>query len=202
MREVRVHMSISLDGFVAGPGVSREHPMGVGGERLHQWLFASGGDLVDAEVAAGMFSPRTTGAVIMGRRTFDVGEEPWGKDGAFHLPCFVVTHRPADRLVKGPTSFTFVTDGIQGALARARAAAGDRAVNVMGAETTRQFLREGLLDEINLNLVPVLLGSGTRLFESPGGAPRELQRTRVVESPTVTHLTYRVGSQGDVQAPA
>jgi dihydrofolate reductase len=128
----------------------------------------------------------------MGRRTFDLGEGPWGEDGTFHLPCFVITHRPADKLVRGPTSFTFVTDGIQTALARAQAMAGDRAVSVMGAETTRQFLRDGLLDEIQINLVPVLLGGGTRLFEHLGRAPMELERTRVVESSTVTHLTYRI----------
>jgi dihydrofolate reductase len=183
---------MSLDGFVAGPNVGIEHPMGVGGERLHRWLFDPQRDVKDAEVAAEMFAMQTTGAVIMGRRTFDVGEAPWGADGAFHLPCFVVTHRQASTLVKGPTSFTFVTDGIQDALARAQAAAGDRAVNVMGAEMTRQFLRDGLLDEIQINLVPVLLGGGTRLFEDLGRHHMELERTRVVESPAMTHLTFRI----------
>jgi dihydrofolate reductase len=195
MGTVRAHMSMSLDGYVAGPDVSREHPMGVGGERLHQWLFG-GGDPRDAEVAAGMFAPATTGAVIMGRRTFEVGEAPWGEDGTFHLPCFVVTHRPAETRVKGPTTFTFVTDGIEAALARAQAVAGERAVNLMGAETTRQFLRAGLLDEIQINLVPVLLGAGTRLFEHLGEhlgtAPIELERTRMVGSSTMTHLLYRI----------
>src|SRR5688572_26209162 len=149
MGTVRAHMSMSLAGYVAGPGVSREQPMGVGGERLPQWLFGDGGgDPRDAEVAAGMFAPATTGAVIMGRRTFEVGEAPWGEDGTFHLPCFVVTHRPAETRVKGPTTFTFITDGIEAALARAQAVAGERAVNLMGAETTQQFLRAGLLDEI------------------------------------------------------
>ena len=166
--------------------------MGVGGERLHQWLFAHPGDPRDAEVAAEMFAPATTGAVVMGRRTFDVGEEPWGDDGTFRLPCFVVTHRPARMLVKGPTSFTFITEGIRAALERAQAAAGTRAVVVMGAATTQQVLRAGLLDELQINLVPVLLGSGTRLFEQFGDVPLELERTRLVESPTVTHLTYRI----------
>jgi dihydrofolate reductase len=192
MGTVRAHMSMSLDGFVAGDEVSVEQPMGVGGERLHRWLFGDRGDPRDTEVAAGMFAPATTGAVIMGRRTFDVGEAPWGDDGTFHLPCFVVTHRPAGTLVKGPTSFTFVTDGIQAALAQARAVAGDRAVNLMGAQTVQQFLRAGLLDEIQINLVPVLLGAGARLFDHLGTAPIELERTRLVGSPTMTHLTYRV----------
>lgn len=192
MGKVRVHMSMSLDGFVAGPDVRREYPMGVGGERLHQWLFASPCDPRDTEVAADMFSPAITGAVIIGRRTFEVGEGPWGDDGTFHLPCFVVTHRPAKTLVKGPTSFTFVTDGIRGALERAQAVAGPRAVNVMGAAMTQQFLEAGLLDELQINLVPVLLGTGVRLFEQFGAAPLELERTRVVESSAMTHLTYRV----------
>jgi dihydrofolate reductase len=192
MGKVRVHMSMSLDGFVTGPDVSHENPMGVDGDRLHQWMFATPVDPRDAEVAAEMYSPRTTGAVIIGRRTFDLGEKPWGENGTFHLPCFVVTHRPKDRLVKGPTTFTFVTDGIESALAQAQAAAGDRGVNVMGAQTARQLLRDGLLDEIHLNLVPVLLGGGTRLFEDLGPDSMELERSRVVESPAVTHLTYRV----------
>jgi dihydrofolate reductase len=185
-------MSMSLDGFVAGPDVRRDHPMGVGGERLHQWLFASPGDPRDAEVAADMFAPASTGAVIMGRRTFEVGVDLWGDDGTFHLPCFVVTHRPANMLVKGPTSFTFVTDGIRAALERAQAVAGPRAVNVMGATATQQFLSAGLLDEFQINLIPVLLGTGTRLFEQLGAAPLELERTRLIESSAVTHLTYRI----------
>jgi dihydrofolate reductase len=185
-------MSMSLDGFVTGPDVRVEHPMGVGGERLHRWLFADPGDPRDAEVAAEMFSPATTGAVIMGRRTFEVGVGLWGDDGTFRLPCFVVTHRPAERLVKGTTSFTFVTDGLEAALQRARAVAGQRDVNVMGATAIQQFLIEGLLDELQINLIPVLLGSGTRLFERFSGTPLELDRTRVVETPSVTHLTYRV----------
>src|SRR5688500_8520418 len=107
MGKVRAHMSMSLDGFVAGPEVSIEHPMGVGGERLHQWLFDSHRDPRDSQVAAEMLAPSTTGAVIMDRRTFDVGVGLWGDDGAFHVPCFVVTRRPASNLVKGPTSFSF-----------------------------------------------------------------------------------------------
>ncbi|HEY9225882.1 MAG TPA: dihydrofolate reductase family protein [Gemmatimonadaceae bacterium] len=192
MGKVRAHMSMSLDGIVAGPEVRPEHPMGVGGERLHQWLFAQPADPRDAEVAGDMFSPSSTGAVIMGRRTFEVGVGLWGDDGTFHLPCFVVTHRPAKMVLKGPTSFTFVTDGIQGALERAQAVAGSRAVNVMGAAMTQQFLSAGLLDEFQINLIPVLLGTGTRLFEQLGVAPLELERTRLIDSAAVTHLTYRV----------
>jgi dihydrofolate reductase len=196
MGKVQAHMSMSLDGFVAGPDVSVEHPMGIGGERLHEWLSAEQSDPRDAEVAGEMFSPRTTGAVIMGRRTFEVGVGPWGEDGAFHLPCFVLTHRPAETLVKGATSFTFVTDGIESALARAQAAAAERAVNLMGATTTQQFLRAGLVDEIHINLVPFLLGAGIRPFEHIDASQVELQRTRLVESSAVTHLIYRIERPG------
>jgi dihydrofolate reductase len=192
MSKVRAHMSMSLDGFVTGPDVSIENPMGVGGERLHEWLFDDATDPSDVEISAEMFSVRTTGAVIMGRRTFEVGERPWGEDGTFHLPCFVLTHRAAPTLVKGTTSFTFVTDGLERALAQAQAVAENRAVNVMGAETIQQFLRAGLLDEIQINLVPVLLGVGTRLFDHRSDAHIELERTRIAESSVMTHLTYRV----------
>ena len=192
MGTVRAHMSTSLDGFVTGPDVSVEQPMGVGGERLHEWMFAAS-DATDIETAAEMFSTRTTGAVVMGRRTFDVGEQPWGEDGTFHLPCFVLTRRAAPTLVKGKTSFTFVTEGPERALALAQTAAGDRAVNVMGADTIQQFLRRGLIDEIHLNLVHVLLQAGTRLFEHLGPDRIELERTRaILPSSGVTHLTYRI----------
>ena len=192
MGTVRAHMSTSLDGFVTGPDVSVEQPMGVGGERLHEWMFAAS-DPTDIATASEMFSTRTTGAVVMGRRTFDVGERPWGEDGAFQLPCFVITHRAAPTLVKGKTSFTFVTDGPERALDLALTAAGDRAVNVMGADTIQQLLRRGLIDEIQLNLVPVLLQSGTRLFEDLGPDRIELKRTRaILPSSGVTHVTYRI----------
>ena len=192
MGKVIAHISMSLDGFVTGPDVRVEHPMGVGGERLHQWLFANPGDPRDAQVAGEMFAPALTGAVIMGRRTFDVGIGLWGDDGTFQLPCFVVTHRPGDMLSRGPTSFTFVTAGVHDALARARTVAGSRAVNIMGAAMIQQVLHAGQLDEVQINLIPVLLGAGTRLFESFTTEKIELERTRIVESPSATHLTYRI----------
>jgi dihydrofolate reductase len=110
MGTVRVHMSRSLDGFVTGPDVSLGQPMGVGGERLHEWMFAAS-DATDIETPAEMFSTRTTGAVVMGRRTFDLGEQPWGEDGTFHLPCFVLTHRAAPTLVKGRRRDVRVVEG-------------------------------------------------------------------------------------------
>jgi dihydrofolate reductase len=193
MGKVVLHMSMSLDGFVAGPNVGVDRPMGEGGERLHEWLSTgSGSDPRDAEVAAEMFATATTGAVVMGKRTFTVGEGPWGDDGTFGMPCFVLTHTRAETLVKGATTFTFVTDGIDSALAQANAAAGDKCINLMGANTAQQFLSAGLLDEIQINLIPILLGDGVRLFEHTATEHIELERTRVIESAGVTHLKFRV----------
>ena len=167
--------------------------MGESGERLHEWLSTgSRGDPRDAEVAVEMFAAPTTGAVVMGKRTFTVGEGPWGDDGTFGMPCFVLTHTPAETQVRGATTFTFVTDGIDSALAQAKAAAGDKRVNLMGANTAQQFLSAGLLDEIQINLIPILLGDGVRLFDHPATEHIELERTRVIESAAVTHLTFRL----------
>jgi len=187
---VWLYMSMSLDGFVAGPNPDIEHPMGRGGERLHHWL--DGADPADAQVAARMFSTATTGAVLMGRRTFDVGEGPWGDDGTFGMPCFVVTHRPADTRVKGPTTFTFVSGGVERGLVEARIAANGKRVNVMGASVAGQLLRSGLVDHVEISLIPVLLGGGVRLFESDVQAQIALERTGVIESAHATHLSFRV----------
>lgn len=189
MGRVCVFMSMSLDGFVAGPDVGVEHPMGLGGERLHAWL--DGTDPKDAEVAGRMFSTATTGAVIMGRRTFTVGEGPWGDDGTFGLPCFVVTHRAAAPVVKGPTTFAFVTGGVEQALSEARAVAGAGNINVMGADVVQQMLRAGLVDELHLTMVPILLGGGVRLFDGCASDDIELERMGVIDSSSVTHLQFR-----------
>lgn len=184
-------MSMSLDGFVAGPNVGVEHPLGEGGERLHEWLFADPRDPLDMEVAGEMEAE--IGAVVLGNRTFTVGEGQWAGATPFPVPCFVLTHVAREELVKGPTSFTFVTDGVESALGQARAAAGDKHVALMGADVTKQFLRAGLLDELQLNLVPVLLGGGTRLFGDLAEQV-ELERTRLVETPRATHVRFRVVS--------
>ncbi|GGK63891.1 deaminase [Sphaerisporangium melleum] len=201
MKSVVLNMSMSVDGFSAGPDVSIEHPMGVGGERLHEWLFTSGSDRA---VAAGGTSPNgvdarvaqeilaSTGAVVLGRRTFDVGVELWG-DTPFPVPCFVLSHQARERLVMKSAAFTFVTGGIESALRQARAAAGDGCVLIMGgASTAQQFVKAGLVDEIQIHLVPVLLGSGARLFDHLGTDHIELERDRSLESPNVTHLRFRV----------
>jgi dihydrofolate reductase len=189
---IKLHVSMSLDGFVAGPDVSVDRAMGRGGEELHGWLFAQPRHPVDREVADAMHSTATVGAVLMGRRTFDVGIAHWGDDGAFAMPCVVVTHRAHDTIAKGPTSFTFVTSGLENAVARACAAAGDKAVSVMGADLARQLLSAGLIEELDIDLVPIILGGGTTLFGHLTPGVVRLQQLDVQPSATVTHIRYRV----------
>ncbi len=201
--KVTADMSMSLDGFITGPNDGVEQPLGEGGERLHRWLYdlaswrerhgvAGGEDSRDAEVLDEAF--RNIGALVMGRRMFDLGEKPWGDNPPFHVPVFVVTHRAREQVVKeGGTTFTFITDGIESALRQARAAAGGRDVSIAGgAAVIQQVLRAGLLDEIQVHLVPVLLGGGRPLFEPTGPDQIELESTRVIASPGVTHLRLRV----------
>ncbi|MDQ3991094.1 MAG: dihydrofolate reductase family protein [Actinomycetota bacterium] len=201
--KVFADITMSLDGFVAGPDDGVDEPLGKGGDRLHDWIYdldtwrerhgLEGGDSNrDAEIVAESFE--TTGAVVMGRRMFDLGEAPWGDEPPFHMPVFVLTHRPREVVEKrGGTTFTFVTDGIESTLARAREAAGGRDVSVAGgASAIRQFLASGLLDELQVHVAPLLLGGGVRLFDGIGPAEIELETTRVVSSPRVTHLRFRV----------
>ena len=200
---VTTHMSMSLDGYVAGPNAGADNPLGDGGVRIQQWMFdlasfreiqgLSGGQTnKDDEELRERFAPK--GAVVMGRRMFDEGEGPWGDNPPYHMPVFVVTHQARDTLVKeGGTTFTFVTDGIESALQQAKAAAGDKNVNIAGgAGTVQQFIRAGLLDELEIHLAPLLFGEGSRLFEGMGPEPIELENIRVVASPKVTHLRFRV----------
>jgi dihydrofolate reductase len=188
--------SMSLDGFVAGPDVSIGHPMGQVGERLHHWLFKSDSE-VDATMARETFE--RVGAVLLGRRTFDISIGQW-EDTPYPAPSFVLTHRGREPLVMKSGTFVFVTDGIDSALEKARRAAGGKDVIVMGAETAQQYLKAGLVDEVALQLVPVLLGAGTRLFDSVGERHIELIATRTVESPSVTHLRFELAR--DEQASA
>ncbi|HSH78314.1 MAG TPA: dihydrofolate reductase family protein [Herpetosiphonaceae bacterium] len=203
MGKVHFNISMSLDGFIAGPNDSVEQGLGEGGDRLHQWLYdlaswreihgLEGGETgTDADILEEAF--KNTGAVLMGRRMFDIAEEAWGDNPPFHVPVFVVTHRARETAVKqGGTTFTFVTDGIESALHQARAAAGDQDIAVAGgANIAQQYLKAGLLDEIQIHLVPILLGDGRRLFDNLGSAPIEMESTRVIQSPRVTHLRFRV----------
>lgn len=192
MGSIDLHVSMSLDGYTAGPNVSVAKPMGEGGEALHTWLLAATPAAVDADVAAAMFSTDTVGAVLMGRRTVEVGITHWGDDGTFAMPCFVVTSRPHERIVKSDTTFTFVTDGLESAVNQARAAAGDKAVNVMGADVTRQLLIGGLIDTIEINLVPIILGGGTSLFGDLPANSVGLEQLDARPSVSVNHLRYRV----------
>lgn len=187
MGTVVLYKSMSLDGFVAGRHVGNEHPMGEGGMRLHEWMFTDRPDPRDREVVAAISA--SVGAVVVGRRTFDVGLPHW-QDTPYPVPTFVLTHQVREELVMKSAAFTFVTDGVADILKSAQAAAGDKDVIVMGAQTGRQFLGAGLLDELHINLVPVLLGGGTRLLEDLG--PIELERVQVIASDAVTHLRFRV----------
>jgi dihydrofolate reductase len=212
MTKLRGDISMSLDGFVAGPRPSLEEPLGRGGDRLHEWAFAAaswreshglaGGERnADSEVIDE--SLRTTGAVVMGRRMFSGGAGPWdddprargwwGDEPPFHVPVFVLTHHAREPLVmQGGTTFTFVTDGIEAALEQARAAAAEKDVLLAGgASVVQQYLEAGLLDELQVHVAPVLLGDGTSLFDRLGIGPVALETTRVIASPTVTHLRFR-----------
>ena len=191
MSKVIMEMSVSLDGYVTGPHVRPEEPMGDGGERLHEWMFAGKSATEVETYQTAKYSE--IGALIMGRRMVDLGIGRWGEEPAFHAPCFVVTHRLAETIVKkGGTSYIFVTDGIEASLDRARQAAGSQDVQINGgADIAQQFLKAGLLDKIRLHLVPIILGAGTRLFDGVRTdvqlVPREAQN-----APVVTHLIYDV----------
>ncbi|MFF0586128.1 dihydrofolate reductase family protein [Streptomyces sp. NPDC003781] len=199
---VTADLAITLDGYVAGPNVTLDNPGGDGGEPIFDWIhtlaswrerqgMTGGAENRDSELMREWFD--ATGAVVMGRMMYDTGEEFWGDNPPFRTPVFVLTHRPRPTLVKeGGTSFTFVTEGIHSALEQARAAAGDRNVDIGGgAHTVRQYLAAGLVDELQLHVVPTLLGDGLRLFEGLGAGRRDLELVRVVETPLATHLKYR-----------
>lgn len=188
MARVVLDVSVSLDGYTTGPDVGPQQPMGENGTWLHDWI---NGDAADREVAAEMYA--VAGAAITGRRTFEIGIGLWGEDGAFRMPVFVLTHRAQPPLVRGPTTFHFVTEGVFRCMERARAAAGDKEVWLMGAATTaRQFLEAGLVDEVHMHQVAVLLGGGTRLFDGSGMGPERLEQTRSIQTRLANHLYYRV----------
>jgi dihydrofolate reductase len=207
MSKVTVDISMSLDGFIAGPDPTREEPLGRGGEGIHEWVVSTkgwreahgyeGGETgPDSDLSAKAFEQ--VGAVVMGRRMFSGedgpwGDEPfegwWGDDPPFHMPVYVLTNHEREPLEKGDTTFYFVTDGIESALDQAKAAAGDKNVSIAGgADVIQQALRAGAVDEMFLHVVPLFLGAGTRLFEDvPAG---KLERLEVIDSPKVTHIRY------------
>jgi dihydrofolate reductase len=198
-------MSMSLDGYIAGPNDGPHNGLGDGGDQLHQWIYdlaswrephgLGGGERnQDDEVMNESFN--RAGAFVMGRRMFDNAEGPWGDNPPFHRPVFVLTHEKREREIKkGGTTFTFVTDGIESALSQAQKEAGGKDVAVAGANTIQQYINAGLLDEIQVDLVPVLLGGGVPLFARIGPDVR-LEKTRTLDSPAVTHLWFRVVKEG------
>ena len=208
---VTLDISMSLDGFVAGPNPSLEEPLGEGGERLHEWIVRlaswreyhglEGGETgADDELAEEIVA--SIGAHVMGRRMFSSGAGPWeqdpkadgwwGDDPPFHHQVFVLTHHEREPLSKeGGTTFHFVTDGIEAALKQAMAAAGELDVGISGgAAVAQQYLRAGLIDTMHIHVAPVLLGGGTRLFDEPGGEPIKLEPVRAVQGHDVVHLTF------------
>jgi dihydrofolate reductase len=202
MGKVAVGLTMSLDGFIAGPNDGPERPLGEGGERLFEWY--SGGDTEYEMPGTGMvfrISPQSVellrevnermGAFVTGRRTFDIANG-WGGNPPLGVPTFVVTHSVPEEWIYEGSPYTFVTDGVERAVELAKEVAGDRDVAVGAASIAQQCIRAGLLDEVHANLAPVLLGGGIRLFEHLGTTPIDLESTRVIEAPGVTHLTFRV----------
>jgi dihydrofolate reductase len=203
---------MSVDGFVAGHEQSPEHPLGLGGELLHGWMRELAiwrqqagltGGVVNASTAVLEREDVGVGAIIMGRNMFGGGPGPWpepawngwwGEDPPFHLPVFVLTHHQRPVLeCQGGTRFEFVTGGPAAALERARRAAGESDVVIAGgAGVARQYLQAGLIDELQIHLVPVFLGAGVRLFDGQELAANRLEQQDVVEAPGVTHLTYTI----------
>ncbi len=179
---------MSLDGFIAGPNVSPQLPMGDGGLRLHDWLFGNKTE-TDTKILNEILE--TSGAVIVGGRTYHVAiNDAWEGSSPFQVPAFVVSHHVPEKLTEG---FTFVTDGIESATAQAKAVAGNKNIWVMGgANIAQQYIETGIVDEIQIHLVSILLGEGTRLFDHSSSKQIELERIRIMESPGATHLKFLV----------
>jgi dihydrofolate reductase len=219
MGAVEIDISISVDGFITGPHLDKHPGLGEGGDILHAWLLKDpDGERLIGETLA------SSGAVITSRKVYDL-TRGWGDDGFYHMPVFVLTHRPHDVVVKrarrsttppadwkgrlgqhlqraghADTTFTFVTDGIESAVGQARAAAGDKNVHIMGgASVIQQALNAGLVDELQLHVAPVVLCAGTRLFENLV-SPFKLERIKVLESQHAAHLRFRIGNRSAAQA--
>ncbi|MDT7538895.1 MAG: hypothetical protein QOI82_2480 [Actinomycetota bacterium] len=200
MSRVTCHMSISLDGFVAGPDQSMDNPLGIGGKLLHEWHFDPMHE-ADLPVRDNLLAPK--GAYVMGRNMFGPirGEWEgdwdgwWGEEPPYHAPVFVLTHHAREPIeMKGGTTFHFVTGGFEAALAQAKDVAGDAEVDIAGgASTVRQALAARAIDELMLDIAPVLLGSGERIFDDVPS--QEFEPIEVVHSPFATHIRYRVGGK-------
>jgi len=212
MSKLRLGITMSLDGYVAGPDQSEENPLGVGGMELHEWVFPlkafreeHGGEGGEVNESSAVVEERRAniGATIMGRNMFGPVRGPWpdeswrgwwGEDPPYHHPVFVLTHHPREPLeMQGGTTFHFVSDGVESALAQARDAAEGRDVWLAGgASAVNQYLAAGLVDEIDISIAPLILGSGERLFEGVGRGALKLRQIRAVDAPGVTHIKYEV----------
>jgi dihydrofolate reductase len=201
MGKVTFNITMSLDGFVAGPNDNPDNGLGDGGEALFRWYFSG-----DTEISLGSGSPilkvsaqsaeimkeamATYGAGVWGRRTFDIARA-WGGHPP-GSPCFIVTHTVPQEWVKEGSPFTFVTDGVESAIRQARQAAGEKDVVVCTASILQQCLKAGLMDEIHIDVAPMLLGNGVRLFDHLGTVSIELEGIRAIKAPGITHLGFRV----------
>jgi dihydrofolate reductase len=213
MGKLRLTITMSLDGYVAGPDQSEEHPLGVGGLQLHEWFFPlkafremHGGEGGATNLSSGVVEERRAGigATIMGRNMFGGGPGPWGnvpwrgwwgENPPYHHPVFVLTHHKRAPLeMEGDTTFYFVTDGPESALAQATAAAQGQDIWLAGgASAVNQYLAAGLVDEIDISIAPVILAGGERLFEGLEPGALKLAQIRAIDAPGVTHIKYRVG---------
>jgi dihydrofolate reductase len=186
-------ISVSLDGYFTGPDPSPEQMLGTGGDVLHDWLGQQTADrdqLMGVDMVREVFDDM--GAMITGRDSYEVAQRAWGPEPPFRVPVFVLTHRQRPDDVRTGTTFAFVTDGFEAAVARARAAAGGKDIALHGGTAIQQALKAGVLDELQIHLVPVLLGGGRRLLDDIGAAGLRLEHLRTVDGPGVTHLKYRV----------
>jgi dihydrofolate reductase len=213
MSKLRLSVTMSLDGFVAGPEQSELDPLGVGGLELHEWVFPleafkrmHGGEGGEVNASSAVVDERraNVGATIMGRNMFGGGPGPWrsdpwqgwwGDDPPYHHPVFVLTHHAREPLsMKGGTTFHFVNDGIESALAQARDAARGQDISLAGgASAVNQYLAAGVVDEIDLSIAPMILGDGARLFRELERGALKLTQVRAVDAPGVTHIKYKVG---------
>ncbi len=210
MSKVRFSIGMSIDGYLAGPNPTLDDPLGEGGMQLHEWVFpleafrrehGMEGGTANESTPVVEASQTGIGAFLMGRNMFGGGPGPWdgawngwwGDDPPYHRPVFVVTHHPREAVaLEGGTTFHFVTDGVEAALEQARAAAGDEDVLICGgASVVQQCFAADAIDEFTVSVAPVLLGGGTRLFGDLTGSAK-LEPIRVIEAPSVAHLTYRV----------
>lgn len=190
MGKVIIDITMSLDGFVTGPNDGPDNGLGDGGRVLHEWVFEGRTEADEQFLVA---EPAQLGACILGRRTFDIAQAAWGDNPPFgSAQVFVLTHRPHESLHRGPTTFIFVTDGMESALEQAQAAADGKPVGLMGADVSQQYLKAGLVDEMQIHIANVLLGAGRPLFANIGDKPIKLERIGIVATPAVTHVRYRI----------